>query len=385
MRSTVLTQLTARLVTMHAYMRPAGSLAERTFADRYLAPLGAVRDMHGNYSVVVGTSAASRSVLWSCHTDTVHRISGSQKVRVVDGQLTAPRSSCLGADDTAGVFLCSELVRLGVPGRYMFHFGEERGCIGSRALVRSAPDWLPDIRYAIALDRAGYSDVISHQMSSRTASDAFCDALASRLSSYDAGAVALQYQTSAHGLYTDTESYAEDVPECTNLSVGYHGAHGASESLDIAHVLTLLEALASIDVTALPCDRDPAAQYAEDGRWKYLDDFDWDYLTAPLWRPSRSATVDRLYRLCDVRDREPIGKRHYRTAPRSDPRSAPYWSLGNRDRDRLDLGPIFPDADADDATEDIATDNGRRDAYLDSSMAEVQATIRQQIARKGKL
>lgn len=377
MHSQFIAQLTARLVTMHAYCRPAGSIAERTFIERYLVPLGATADAYRNYHVIVGTSAASTSVLWSCHTDTVHHTSGSQRVRLVDGRLTARRSSCLGADDTAGVFLCAELIRLGVPGHYIFHYGEERGCIGSQSLADAAPDWLSDVKYAIALDRAGYCDVISHQMGRRTASDAFCQALGAALSSYDSAIAALAYVPCPNGVYTDTESYAELVPECSNLSVGYHGAHGSAESLHVPHVLALLDALAHLDVTALPCDRNPE-EY--DDRfalpsWYLGDDDAHGTYNVPLWSTAPRSPRDRLFDLCKVRDREPIGRRRYPTTPYA-------W----RDRTSVhDCGPIFADdGAADDDVVDVP-DVPARHPYLDDTFALVQAELQARLRNRGKL
>lgn len=253
-------QLLARLVTMHAYCRPAGSPCERAFIERYVLPLGATRDAHGNYHVIVGDAP----ILWSCHTDTVHSSSGHQRVRLDRfGELTSKRSNCLGADDTAGVFLCHELIRRGIAGHYVFHYGEEKGCIGSHALAKSEPTWLTDIKYAIALDRGGCRDIITHQLSARTASDAFGQAFASALN-----VCGLNYEPSDRGVYTDTESYAHLIPECTNVSVGYFGAHGSAESLNTHHVLALLEALSTIDVLALPVDRDPST-YQDYGAYGY--------------------------------------------------------------------------------------------------------------------
>ena len=57
------------LVQMLAYMRPAGSKTEKAFIKRFIAPLGAKPDNYGNYWLSIGQS----NVLWSSHTDTVHK------------------------------------------------------------------------------------------------------------------------------------------------------------------------------------------------------------------------------------------------------------------------------------------------------------------------
>jgi len=176
-----------------------------------------------------------------------------QRVVLDRGLLFLPprtASSCLGADDTAGVFLMTEMIARNVPGRYVFHFGEERGCVGSEALVRENPAWLADIKIAIALDRKGTQDVITHQ-GGRTCSDDFARDLAQ--------GIGMGYAPSDQGIYTDTERYASVVPECTNVSVGYEGAHTSREYLDARHVIALLARLCALDARVLGVYRDPLA------------------------------------------------------------------------------------------------------------------------------
>ncbi len=253
-----LTPLVRELVEMHTYCRPYQSLAETDFRNRFIWSLpGAFPDDSGNLHVVIGTAP----ILFSCHTDTVHRLSGRQTVHLDSlGILHLSKnsrrwSSCLGADDTVGVFLMRHMILAGVPGRYVFHSGEEQGCIGSGLLAESMPDMLKGYRAAIAFDRKDYGDVITHQCSRRTASDAFTQALADQLNGQG-----LKYAPSDRGLYTDTEQYADLIAECTNLSIGYSGNHSGQESVDTKHVLALLAALIAVDWSALPIDRDPQAR-----------------------------------------------------------------------------------------------------------------------------
>jgi hypothetical protein len=160
------------------------------------------------------------------------------------------RSNCLGADDTIGVFLMREMYLSGVHGRYIFHYGEECGCIGSGDLARYSPERLNGIKFAIALDRAGTGDVITSQMGGECCSLLFACSLIN--------ALGLPYLP-ACGVYTDTAEYMDLVPECTNLSVGYYDQHTSRETVDYAHVGTLLSALVTMDQSVLVCDRDPFA------------------------------------------------------------------------------------------------------------------------------
>ena len=258
-----------RLIEMHTYKRPAGSRHERKFINRYLVSAGCVSDAFGNYSLMVGNRP---DVVWSTHTDTVHKVTGRQRVYLEsDGTLGTHNGDCLGADDTAGVWLLCEMIRRGVPGRYVFHYGEERGCIGSRSLVASAPAWLADARMVIALDRKGTADVITHQCGNRTCSDDFAHAIADQFN-----AQGLRYEPSDWGMFTDSESYADDVAECTNLSIGYSGAHSARETLDTRHALALLDCLCALDTSVLPVVRIPGARddYQDALVLKYLTNED---------------------------------------------------------------------------------------------------------------
>lgn len=256
--------LLSTLCEMHTYCRPHGSGTEKAFIDRYVASLpGAYQDSDKNWHV--DTDPTSET-LWSCHTDTVHHKAGRQTAHydrethtLSLSKRSAATSSCLGADDTVGVFLLREMILAGVPGHYMFHYGEEAGGIGSSAFARSSEDFLKRFKRAIALDRGGRADVITHQSSGRTCSQTFALALADLLN--------MNYAP-CEGIYTDTVEYAAVIPECTNLSVGYFNAHRASECVDVAHVLRLLSTLLTVDVSTLPADRTPEAPY--------YSGFDWD-------------------------------------------------------------------------------------------------------------
>ena len=61
-------------------------------------------------------------------------------------------------------------------------------------------------------------------------------------------------------LYTDTNEYADIVPECTNLSVGYQRQHGPRETLDVVHCEQLLDAMLELDASQLVIERDPSVQ-----------------------------------------------------------------------------------------------------------------------------
>lgn len=244
---------------MIATRRPAGSRSERTWIDQWLTPLGCKPDRFGNLWLQIGEAPR---VLWSSHTDTVHSQGGQQRLATdAEGRLfvhpTERQSTCLGADDTAGVWLMREMILAGKPGLYIFHREEEIGGHGSAFIARHAGDHLKGIDFAIALDRRGYSSVITHQ-GGRCCSDAFALALADQLG--DA------FCPDDSGTFTDTANYTGQIPECTNLSVGYFNAHRATEWLDVPFLEGLLGKLLALDVDALPVKRDP-----QEDEWS-----DWD-------------------------------------------------------------------------------------------------------------
>lgn len=238
------------LKSMLSYCRPHGSVTEEAFIERFIKPLDVMADPFGNHFKVIGDNP---DTLWSCHTDTVHNRGGRQKVFYNPKTdllfLGDPKaSSCLGADCTAGVFIMVEMIKAKVPGLYVFHRAEEIGARGS-TYIREHTELLKGITKAIAFDRMGFTSVITYQMGSRTASDAFAKSLIAQLPGYviDTG-----------GVFTDTQIYADVVPECTNLSVGYSGQHSPNETQHVGTLLALRDAMLTIDSSKLVVARDPS-------------------------------------------------------------------------------------------------------------------------------
>ena len=272
------------LLHMLTYRRPRGSATEQAFIKQFIAPLAPTPDDYGNLHIWIDNPDGTPSrMLWSCHTDTVHRVDGLQTVRYdpVTGIVELSRkarkrgSNCLGADDTAGVFLCTQMIAAQVPGHYIFHYGEESGGLGSSNLARLSPELLGNAEIAIALDRRGTSDIITHQFGSRMASQIFALSLARELMHVDP---LLDYAPT-QGLYTDTAEYAGIIAECSNLSVGYLYEHQDREILCTGHTLRLLRALCAIDTSALIVEREPCA---DDYSMGYADT---DYLADAVIDP----------------------------------------------------------------------------------------------------
>ena len=256
---------TKTLIDMLCTRRPAWSKSERRFIRKYISPLDMYVDDFGNLSKRIGRAP----VLWSCHTDTVHRKGGHQQIKISVGKGGAniaslhdnTDSNCLGADDTAGIWIMREMILARVPGLYVFHRAEEIGGLGSDYIAKETPNALCGIQYAIALDRRGTDSVITHQGYGRCCSQEFARELA--------GGIGHKFYPDNTGIFTDTANYVDIVPECTNLSVGYDNEHTARETLNLDHLFRLRMALLKLDVTAMPVERDPKAR-------EEPDESDWD-------------------------------------------------------------------------------------------------------------
>lgn len=260
------------LYDMLSTCRPYESATEKMFLAEFLAPLGVHPDAFGNGILQVGPD--DPKIIWSSHTDTVHRVHGIQKI-VRDDKFNLKLSSkcasgCLGADDTAGVWLMTQMIKAKIPGLYIFHRGEEVGGLGSRWLVKNTPEMAKDIQACIAFDRRGVDSVITFQGGTRCCSEDFSKSMAEVLG----GAVEdLKFKSDTGGSFTDSACYTDLVGECTNLSVGYYNQHMSSETLNLPHLIALREAMIKGDMTKLVFTRKPGEK---EPKWKSTYDPD-DY------------------------------------------------------------------------------------------------------------
>jgi hypothetical protein len=189
-----------------------------------------------------------------------------------------------------------EMIRAKVPGLYIFHRAEEVGGTGSDYIATKTPELLKGVEYAIAFDRRGTSSVITHQLASRCASDAFAYSFAH--------ATSLPLFPDPGGTFTDTANYTRLVNECTNISVGYTKQHTEHETQDLAFARDVRDAMVLFDESRLVSQRDASAV---DDRWVDIGDnfygapfgsnrmpyqHDDEYLTKP--RSGRQALLQCL-------------------------------------------------------------------------------------------
>jgi hypothetical protein len=206
----------------------------------------------GNIYVTVGES----KTLFSCHIDTCHSINEStgqpQEIQYDPNMehIFLPKgtnSSCLGADDGAGIYIMLKMIQANIAGGYIFHTGEERGGLGAKEVLKHHVDILKKYDRAIAFDRPNTDEVIITQGGTSCASANAGNALAAALNKHG-----LDYKISTKGVFTDTKVYNTVIPECFNLGVGYMFQHTPDESLDYGHLKALLKACLSINWEALP-------------------------------------------------------------------------------------------------------------------------------------
>jgi di/tripeptidase len=229
-----------------------------------------IKDRHGNIEVRVGLRS---DLVFTAHLDTVHREDGTQVLFLIEDtdEIVADgldgKASVLGADDASGVYLLLEMIKAKRPGRYLFFVGEECGGIGSSAYVRDNPNF--SALMVVSFDRRGTKNIITHQAGYCTASNTFALALAKALNKVNPE---FEYAPCDGGMYTDSKEFAEMVPECTNISVGYYSEHTPKESQDLVHLLRLRDAVISIDWSALPISRIPEPDYP----WGNYNQYDLD-------------------------------------------------------------------------------------------------------------
>ena len=121
---------------------------------------------------------------------------------------------------------------------------------------------LKEIKRCISFDRRNYFSVITSQLGRNCCSTQFADALCSELNSNG-----LQVSLDPTGIYTDSASLMDDIPECTNISVGYFNEHTEDECQNINFLEKLAKAVLKVKWETLPTSR--KVGYSEEVKKKY--------------------------------------------------------------------------------------------------------------------
>lgn len=217
-----------------------------------LEGLGFSMDEFGNYWLGIPTKDNKLpDTMFAAHLDTADYGEVKKIKRVVDkgGIVKTDGKTLLGADDRAGMAVLLHLIRERVPGTYIMFVGEERGRKGSEPVSETLVPHA--FQRMICFDRYGKHSIISAQCGQRTASVEFVEALASQYKG-----LGLQFKEDEYGSYTDSYSFVDVIPECTNISVGYSNAHTNAETQDLKFLVQLAEASVKIDWESLPSARD---------------------------------------------------------------------------------------------------------------------------------
>lgn len=211
------------------------------------------KDEVGNYYKIIG---GNPETMFCCHLDTADRVQSPVNLfSTIEGKdefIMTDGKTILGADDKAGTAVMLYMMEHKVPGLYYFFIGEERGGLGSHALDKNFDkiDYLKNLKRCIAFDRRDTRSVITKQLSSACCSDKFGEALCSAYNKQG-----LNLFVDPTGVYTDSASFVDDIPECTNVSVGYYKEHTSTERQNITYLEQLAKASVEIDWNSLPTER----------------------------------------------------------------------------------------------------------------------------------
>ena len=286
-----------RLHDMLRYKRPHNSSTEADWIERFIKPYQPYAIDDAALVVLVhNPDGTYPKVMFSCHTDTVHRDDGRQHIcyNRSKQEYYKKDGKPLGADDAAGAWLMLEMMDNQVPGAYVFHRAEECGGIGSTHIADHYPAFLKQFSYAVAFDRRGSVSVITHQGFSRCASDEFAQALADAINEDGIS----MYEPDDTGVFTDTANYTHIIPECTNIACGYANEHSGNETLHLPTLFALRDACIRIDWQSLPAVRDPSVKEMKESTWNYNwtgYDYGKDDTGLTLYTMTRSEMEDMAY------------------------------------------------------------------------------------------
>lgn len=131
----------------------------------------------------------------------------------------------LGADDRAGVYAITQILKSGFRPTVIFTTDEEMGGIGATVLTKDFPKAPTDLKYIIELDRNGSCDCVFYS----------CDN------------PQFEEYVETFGFITEFGSFSDISVICpewkvagVNLSIGYKNEHSTSETLHIGHMIATI-------------------------------------------------------------------------------------------------------------------------------------------------
>lgn len=218
--------------------------------EKYL-PEGYKKDSVGNYYIEIGNS----DTLFTTHLDTYS--DKYEKVNhVIDGNIIkTDGTTILGGDNKLGMTIMLYMIDKGIPGTYFFFLGEEPivsgGLFGSRNALISNPEYFKKFKRAIAFDRKEKGSVVRRQKGRFCCSEGFANALSSELTE-----LGIHSAPDPKAYYTDTATFLDIIPECTNISAGGYNEHYTTEWVDLNYTIKVAEAACKINWDSLPTERE---------------------------------------------------------------------------------------------------------------------------------
>lgn len=213
---------------------------------------GFTKDQFGNYYKVVGDDITT---MFTSHLDTASHKKEKTAFRLGKDRKTGDiwaytdGSTILGADDKSGCVVMMHMLNKNIPGIYYFFIGEERGAIGSSAVADEYEniEHLSKVSKCISFDRRDFYSVITSQLGRPCCSSDFGKAIADGLG--------LGMSLDPTGVFTDSASFIDLIPECTNISVGYFNEHTGNEKQNLTYLASLCDAVVKVDWSNLPVKR----------------------------------------------------------------------------------------------------------------------------------
>ena len=233
--------------------------------EKYL-PTGIQKDSIGNYFIKIGQS----ETLFTTHLDTYSK--DYVKINhIINGDIIkTDGATILGGDNKLGCTILLYMISKGIPGTYYFFLSEEPispkgGRWGSLSALESIEPSTTSVlshrksrlsngtsifkkfKRCVAFDRKEKGSIVTRQVGRRCCSDEFADALAAEFAK-----AGMKYQKDHKAYYTDTATFIDTIPECTNLSAGGWREHYLDEWVDLSYTRQVAEAAIKINWEKLP-------------------------------------------------------------------------------------------------------------------------------------
>lgn len=227
---------------------------EEKTLEKYL-PRGFKKDSVGNYFYQIGNS----ETLFTTHLDTYSK--KYEKVNHLEDDddeyvIFTDGKTILGGDNKLGCCILIGMIENRIPGTYYFFLGEEPilsgGLWGSTRALENKPDFFKNFKRCVAFDRRGYGSIVMRQKGRMSSSDRFIRTIADKLK--ELGEIEFD-ESSKYGYYTDTATFMDVIPECTNISAGGFGEHTLNEWVDLNYTYNVYQTALKIKWDELPVER----------------------------------------------------------------------------------------------------------------------------------